>query len=162
MFEFMFLFLLHKQTRGLSDSIVSAPRLVIARVRPEFDDALDDFLRQKRELRLEHASELRKVKAFVVREATGCDHVLNVRLIEVRSLSHGFHKLSPREFRARTEKSWVNVATSISVPGVQRCGINYHFQCRTTAVQLPIPKVHVSPCIEEQLQAGVHPTSCLG
>ena len=131
-------------------------------MRPEFDDALDDFLRQKRELRLEHASELRKVKAFVVREATGGDHILNVRLIEVRSLSHGFHKLSPREFRARTEKSWVDVATAISEPGVQRCGINYHLQCRTTAVQLPIPKVHVSPCIEEQLQAGVHPTSCLG
>ena len=52
-------------------------------MRPELDDALDDFLWQKRELRLEHASELRTMKAFVVREAAGGDHVLNVRLIEV-------------------------------------------------------------------------------
>ena len=82
MFEFMFFVFTSQQTRGLSDPIVSAPRLVITRVRPEFDDALDDFLRQKRELRLEHASELRKVKAFVVREAAGGYHLLNVRLTE--------------------------------------------------------------------------------
>ncbi len=82
MFEFMFFFTF-TNNEGVSDPIVSALRLVITRVRPEFDDALDDFLRQKRELRLEHASELRTMKAFVVREAAGGDHVLNVRLIEV-------------------------------------------------------------------------------